>query len=224
MKCKRKGVFPQHLIRSFKCIHELLALDSPYLGKLNRLINRFRKSLMNLEIKQTFHSINKLSNNMQTIEQEMIAAMDNSLVIAFLDTQEKAYQRNIQNRNRSTNKKFQKALLATTQKPDALQKNERAILNATNIKIPDETLTLLSMGGKFSLPPVTLHQIPFYHLLADLERVVTTNSDKRVQDRNRCKAVNIIQNYTHGFSTQSDKNEPLNRFCSTARNTSAKFL
>ncbi|XP_055522514.1 uncharacterized protein LOC129716705 [Wyeomyia smithii] len=142
---------------------------------------------------------------------------------AYLDTQSTAFHNNLNNRNKSTANKLQN-IIQCMNSLSTIQTNEKAITNATNVQVPPETTALLSLGPKFALPVTHLSQVPLFRVLSDLETIIQSHQDKRIQDSNRCRATNIILNYIHGFGSLVDALEPIGRWCTEAQKTTAKFL
>lgn len=60
LECRRKGVSPAHIINTMKCVYPLLENGSPYIPKLDRIVGRFKKALLNIEIQHIFHKIKTL--------------------------------------------------------------------------------------------------------------------------------------------------------------------
>ncbi|XP_058821140.1 uncharacterized protein LOC131683307 [Topomyia yanbarensis] len=100
---------------------------------------------------------------------------------------------------------------------------DKAILNGTHKQIPNETAIILSLGPKFALPYQHVQEIPLFHLIADIETVLQTNPNERIQNNNRCTIVNNMQNHINRLQ-QSTSNNPLERFCNSATKITRKFL
>ncbi|XP_062715754.1 uncharacterized protein LOC134291688 [Aedes albopictus] len=225
VQCRRQGVFPRHIINSFKCVHELLADNGPYINKIDRTIRRFKKAILNLEIKQTFHKIRETTKDMDGIMGNIRSLTSDSVAEEYSTTQRAAYNKWLRKKDGETARKVTKIVRELndngTGEPSY---NERAILNATGVDIPAETLHLLSLGPKFALPTTSPSQVPFYHFLADTERILLTNGDQNVQNRNRCKVVNATQNFIHGFHSMVELRDSTTTFCERATNTTKQFL
>ncbi|XP_062705801.1 uncharacterized protein LOC134287623 [Aedes albopictus] len=223
--CRRQGVFPSHIVNSFKCVHQLLAENGPYVNKIDRTINRFKRAILNLEIKQTFFKIKQVEKQMKTLVSDIRSLTSESVINEFIITQRAAHNGWLGRNSRRTSRKLTNIVQGITsndrQQPSF---NERAILNATELDIPTNTLHLLSLGPKFALPTTSLSQIAFYHLFAETERILLTNGDKKVQDTNRCRIVNVTQNFIHGFHSMVDTRDSVTKFCVSATNTTKRFL
>ncbi|XP_062558253.1 uncharacterized protein LOC134223130 [Armigeres subalbatus] len=224
IKCRRQGVFPAHIVNSFKCVHELLAENGPYINKIDRAINRFKKSILNLEIKQTFYKIRKTRNRMNEMRTCIRSRTSESIVEEFVHTQQEAYSNWYSRKDMTTSKKFARIIQIPNNDKETPSFNEKAILNATTLTIPANIEHLLSLGPNFALPTTSLTQVPFYHLLADTERILMTSTDRKIQDRNRCKIVNVTQNFIHGFHSMVETRDSTTKFCVTSTEIARKYL
>lgn len=222
IRCRRTGVFPSHITNSFNCIYALLERNSPFLRELQKCINRFKKSLLNIEIKQTYHDIKSLQSELNGLKDRIGRMLPVEVAQNFIAAQQAYFDSHLANKTITTKRKYDRIVARTADCSILLPTcNEKAIHNATNSTIPHEMEILLSLGPKFALPYTTLHQVPFYHVIADIENVLISTPDRSVRDRNRCAATNILQNYIHNF--ESTAQDPLATFLSRACKISRRF-
>lgn len=216
VRCRRRGIMPNHIVHSFRCVYALLEQNSPFYKELDKCINKFKKSILNIEIKQTYHSIGHLQNELSAIKSRILAAAPEDIAENFFRVQEEYFQHHLDCMNKTTKRKFDRILATGISDCNSTlpTKNDKAIHNATTVTLPVETEILLSLGPKFSLPYSSLHQVPFYHVIADLENIINTSPDSAVRNRNRSSAVNIMQNFIHGFGVGS--RDPLSAFLNHA--------
>ncbi|XP_062703673.1 uncharacterized protein LOC134286115 [Aedes albopictus] len=99
--------------------------------------------------------------------------------------------------------------------------NPSAILNATDKVVPPETRILLSLGPKFALPYSDSTQIPWFHLIADVENTLSAHTESTIRDQTRCQIINKIQNF---INRNTPFNDPLSKFCKSAVNITKKFI
>lgn len=224
IQCRRKGVFPAHITNSFKCVHSLLEENSPYLYQLSRHITKFKKSVLSIEIKHTFHKINLLNKQIEECKQQIALDTSKEIYGTFTFSQEQAYHSILQRKTTSTSKKLASIVARTaclhTKTPGL---KDQALFNATDQEIPPETSILLSLGPKFSLPYTDVNKLPIYHLIADLESILHTNPDRQIQNQNRCQITNIIQNHINTMEKRKSTDQ-LTQFCTTAISTTKQFL
>ncbi|XP_062541373.1 uncharacterized protein LOC134209403 [Armigeres subalbatus] len=224
LNCRRNGIFPAHIINTLKCIYPLLEEGSPYIPKLDRLVGRFKKALLNIEIQHTFHKISKLKHSLVHAKQVIENNSSSALSTEFVQTQQTAFTSRKATAESTTRSKLNRLLAAEpTNSAQLPKRNEKAVFNSTTVTLPVEVQTLLSMGPKFALPIHRLQPNTVYHLIADIESVLRTNPDKAIQDRNRCLIGTRVQNFLTRTHLQEAKT-PLERFCGSATFSMKKFL
>lgn len=96
LECRRKGVVPDHIVSSMKSVHSLLAENGPYVNKIGRAFEKFQRTVLNFEIKQTFFKIGKLQGQVAVSEENTIQATTQNTAARFFDTQNVAFQKNLE--------------------------------------------------------------------------------------------------------------------------------
>ncbi|XP_065078974.1 uncharacterized protein LOC135701953 [Ochlerotatus camptorhynchus] len=225
LKCRRAGLSPPHIQNSFKCISELLVEQSPHLRKLERDIARFKKSVLNTEVKHTFFKLRTYQQQFNGLRSKIQEVVPEGVSREFLGKQQVYSDRNKAKTEWKIEQKFQMLLNTphqsfTTTEPTL---NNKAILNATAVALPGEVEHLLSLGSKFALPHKNLSEVPIYHLIADVESVIRTNDDTAVQERTRCSVANQIQNYLHK-AQHGGTNDPVTNFYRNAEQHTREFF
>lgn len=206
VRCRKSGVTPSHITNSFKCIFPLLEQNSPFVPRLQKCIKKFQRSLLNIEIRQTYHSIQQFRNMRRNLKESISAAVPPSIAENFFSYQDNFFDTNVASTTTVTKRKFERLLTTTAQhcNPKNIAVNRKAVHNATSKSLPPEAEIILSFGPKFALPYRSLNEIPFNHVIADLENVLESVTDKHDKERTRCTSVNVIQNFIHRFKD----NEP----------------
>lgn len=225
VRCRRRGIFPSHIINSFKCVFPLLEQNSPYLRKLERSINRFRRSLLNIEIRQTYYSLNGLRKELALLKNAILDSVPEEIALDFITLQDQFLESYSKQVSTTTKKKFNNLLamsVRSNNNPSTPSVNSKAVHNATTVAIPSEVEVVLSLGPKFALPYTSLSNVPIFHIIADLEYVLLATEDRTKRDRNRCNLVNIMKNYMHSFD--SDTTDPLKTFLQNACKVMKKFI
>lgn len=222
--CRRKGVFPQHITKALKCLHEIIAENGPYVNKVNRIMGRFKQSILNLEIKQTFFKIGTLRHRIQELTPKILQQTNQLVADRFVELQTAAFRKHLQDKSETTSKKLRIVTYGPTDEKKSINYNERAILNSTAMQVPAETLQFLSLGPKFALPHTDLKQVPLFHIMADVEGILQQDQRSDVQDQTRCRIVNVVTNYIRGFDKLGNLKDPVVRFCTSAMKTTARFL
>ena len=224
IRCRKDGIFPAHITNSFKCVYSLLEENSPFLNKLTKHIHKFRRSILSIEIQNTFHKINNLNRELQQLKTQIISTTDNNTHTAFIFSQEMAYQRILKNTTTRTDRKRRRLLnQSAEQHTNTPSYNDKSLFNATGQQLPPEVSLLLSLGPSYSLPYTSVKKLPIYHLLADVEIILQSNPDKSAQNRTRCLITNTIQNHLHTMQ-HGTNDDQLTRFCKTAVQSVQRFL
>ena len=224
IRCRKRGIFPSHISDTFRCIFQLLESNSPYLCELSRCINRFKKTVLNIEIKQTYFTLRSIQTQIQTVKNEIAKAVPEEISASFFRSQDKFHEMNLKARTNITKKKFDAKLRKMSTNNAFPQPKETAIHNGTQKELPQETAVLLSLGPKFALPYKHIQETPIFHLIADIEAVIQTNPNEAIQNSNRCMIVNNMQNYINRIQHHPIPNDPLERFCHSASKITRKFL
>ena len=161
---------------------------SPYLRKLENCVSKFKKTILNLEIKHTYYKLKAYKLRCEELRKTIQARIPSSVYRSFLDSQNGFYLRNVGKGRSSTNKKYQTLLDKSTTgvKNSQPSVNSRALCNAKTSTIPKETEMLLSLGPKFALSFANPAEISFYHVIADVEDIIKTHSDTEVHEKARC--------------------------------------
>ncbi|XP_055525302.1 uncharacterized protein LOC129718508 [Wyeomyia smithii] len=224
IRCRKTGVFPAHITTNFRFVFPLLEDNSPFTKKLEKCINKFKKSVLNIEIKHTFHKLKILKQLQYTLTEKINNSnIPKNVAESFFNSQTKFENKHTQEKSKNTKRKFDRILDRNIQPSSTIPVcKSNAIHNSTQKSLPKETEILLSLGQKFALPTNITH-IPFYHLLADIESILKTNPDVSIQDRTRCAIANSVQNYIHYNKNNTEKGE-LTKFCEKAIKTTKQFF
>lgn len=223
IRCRRDGLMPVHIIHSLKCAHELLAKRSPLHKKLSRTLTRLQKAILNIEIQDTFYQIQQLRAVIDQLKRQIMDSTPAETYKQYLFTQEFAFYKNFQRKTQQTHRKFHRMLNDTVEETTTTPSlNEKAIFNATNKQIPPETNILLSLGPKFALPYTEPRDIPYFHLIADLENILTRQEDRTVRERTRCQIINVMQNHINKRPAITNTTA-LDKFCSRSVLVTRRF-
>lgn len=194
----------------------------------------------NIEIKQAYHTLTSLQNTIRQTRVKITETVPEADYKPFFDSQKNYHIHNLAAQSSTTKKKFHNIIAAMAEHNNSTPGlNQAAIHNGTDKQIPHEAAILLSLGPKFALPPHTIEQIPFFHLLADVENILHTKDipiqmiTRRkvpdpaiiaVQNANRCKITNNIHNYLHQFLNNPQPPTPLAQFLKTSAKATREFL
>lgn len=212
LECKRQGLTPNHITNNVKSIMGLFEYDNLRLNKKIRDFNDKTKiKILNLELCQVNHKINKLESANIDIKKKLHHLPEFTL-------------RQYQHRLRlSFNRKFHTIKELNIRKINNLKANSiptiktqhKWIKNLTNKEIPDTVKNLLSLGSKFSIP-TTKKDVNIDRIIADTEYILEAIPDER-KDIQRAKVTNTLTNYIH----RPTKNTSLTQYW---YNDTKKFL
>ncbi|XP_055590666.1 uncharacterized protein LOC129742749 [Uranotaenia lowii] len=225
VKCRRTGLFPPHITDVFQCVYTLFEDNSPYLNELNRKVNRFKKAILSLEIRQTFYKLKQITDNMKHTRSNIKRLIPDGGSDPFFANQIAFQQKHLQKRAANTDRKYRKiidrSIKSLEQKTPS--HNHRAFFNSTTVEVPQPVQLLLSLGSKFALPSTNNKPSTFYHLIADIEGIIETTEDEEVKVRNRSAAANQIMNHIHAHRNNTGCN-PSDNFYKTAIIATRQFL
>ncbi|XP_055590862.1 uncharacterized protein LOC129742949 [Uranotaenia lowii] len=225
IKCRQTGMFPPHITDVFRCVFALFEDNSPYLNELDRQVNRFKRAILNLEIKHTFYKMKQIANSITDTRSNIKRFIPDYESDRFFAKQNAFQQIHQQKRAAQTDRKYRKIMDRSIKSLEQKMPshNLRAFHNSTMIEVPQPVQLLLSLGSKFALPPPITTPKTFYHLIADIEGIIETTEDEDVKIRNRSAAANKIINHIH---TQKNRTRcsPSDKFYKNAIIATKQFL
>lgn len=198
LECRRKNVFPNHIIKNIKCTHDLLTTDNPYKYKVEKFSYKFKKQVLNTEIDLTFWSINTLSKHIKLYKDTIIEKSSPILYTIFFDKQERFVTRLNRSMMISINNKLRVLIHDQCPKENLNQSVVPAhIVNLTNVQIPDNIYLLLSYGAKFAIGTNKPTKKQIFATISDAENILKDVEDINVKNSFRGKVVNILLNNIH---------------------------
>lgn len=194
LECKRKNVIPKHICANIKNIQRLFEMDAG--AKFNRRLQRFNDRLvmtiLRLEISHTNYKINILNKSKKTIMRQISEVLPGEIVEEFKKRQRECYIRQF---NRIKQINIGKIGRLHGYGDAIIKTQDRWFMNLTDLNIPENIVTTLSLGRKFSIP-VSTKDIPIKKLIADVEDIVEKIPENR-RDVLRNRATSIITNHLH---------------------------
>lgn len=192
-QCKRKGIFPKHIVSNIECVFNLIVEDTPFRRDAEKLMERFKKKILKLEVQTTYWRRNKLRKEIHFLRQDVQKTFEDlnasTTCSDFLRKEEVIQHRVCGQRRRGVETKLQQLSRETSLRNNT---NKSAFLtNVSDVVIPENVTNLLALGPKFVLPT---KKIPTLQLIADVESVVRDVEDDAKADQLRAKLVNIMQN------------------------------
>ncbi|XP_044749738.1 uncharacterized protein LOC123310338 [Coccinella septempunctata] len=195
LECKRLKLTPNHIGAGVKSV---LSLFEFYVGnKFNRRVTDFNKKLvhklLSLEVEHTHLKISHVQKEKAYIEEKLEHLVPSTTLLEFYRRQQITYKR-IFNKIKTTNLNKVKNLQMKSYKTDYRVK-EKWFKNLSTMEIPEEVKTVLSLGGKFSVP-INPREVKVKNLIADVEGILDT-VEEDIRDTLRAKTTNIITSFLH---------------------------
>lgn len=97
-------------MKSLKCVFPLLEQQSPFISKLQRATEKFKKALLNIEIKHTYYKIKVFRQEMARTLLEMTNRADTNVVNQFVKTQDQSYDARTKTQESRTGSKLRRLL------------------------------------------------------------------------------------------------------------------
>lgn len=204
LQCRSRQVFPKHIINNVKCVTKSLSGNKRFLNKVNNIMMKFKKSILNVEISITIDDINEHQNQLSNLKQSAKQILPHELVDEFFSSLHKGNHAKRFGKIKYTQRKKLSNLI-NEQIGCNLVGNVSNVKNISSKNIPDPVSKLLSLGPKFSIEPTT-EEISTKRLLADLEfGIQNLNNDTSEKDKKRAEVVNIVTNFkTSKLNTKDD--------------------
>lgn len=194
-------MIPQHIQIHAHCMQEIYNKYPSYVRKADKILKRFRKSILNLEIKITFNSLNKMTRMLDN----NISKLRHILPVLVLDNfmrMEEERKKNVGRRIRnSNNNKIVKMKTRCTHgfQDDEISDKSSMIANITEVDVPIQTQQLLALGTKFAINPPKTHRQTFVNMITDVEYALNKiyKEDEDLRNQKRQATHNILTNYAN---------------------------
>lgn len=197
IKCRKHNVFPDFITDNVGNHVNLFHEGTPYINKLESASFDNRRRLLNLLIKDTFYYLNGLFSQRNQVAMEIISMGDPEITGTFLSTQSKALETAIKNERKTCEEKFNaiynESVNEMWKDEDGEEKN---LYILTEKEIPKEVRKILSLGPKFALPLKNC-EVPYMHIIAEVENLSKTFMNQQTQSQVRSKCVNLLTNFSH---------------------------
>lgn len=195
LQCRKQKVFPSHIKNNVEQIYSLQLEKHPYTPLVNNIMENFRRSVLNLEIKITLWKKKELQRSIDKCMSVLGTCLDGQTWTGIreftLKKSEYAFQR-----TRTLNKQKLKRLIDDQRQPITIDESEKFLKNYTNIEIPKEARIILGLGPKHGIVP---KNVPVLELIKDVEcftQALTLEENQKNEIRGRC--TRIIQNFMDG--------------------------
>lgn len=166
------------------------------------------KSLLNIEIAMCNSDIDRLEKQQESMQIPLPQEIEESSKLV--------YETELRQANQRVHRKLTRLMQTQDCTPD-IELDDRFIKNLTDVEIPREMLTVLSLGPKFSIEPTT---DPIVDLASDVELAIQREVPISAQRTARGEAVYSIAK----FSKQKKKLLRIDKFLQRALKKTREFL
>lgn len=201
LKCRSNNVVPSHIIQHVKCTYRLYKDKSIVNNDVRRVVVRFQRDLLNIEIKFIIGEVKRLTTALREIKTELLNILDSADYSSFLGSQNLFYEKSYLKIKDNQMAKFMKLIHVHDS-----TKLLGCFVNLTNVEFPDDAIDLLSYGPKFGLP-FSYHNYPIDQIIADVELGISNIKNCGVQDELRANCTNIITNFINKSKFIKDSQE-----------------
>ncbi|XP_044761573.1 uncharacterized protein LOC123318845 [Coccinella septempunctata] len=194
LKCRQKQISPSHIANNFKFLHTLKADRNPFFRDIDKLISRFQKSVLNVEIDITIWKIKKLEYDYNTIRNKLVTSIPPQLFNAISDRSKEDYNKLFKLIRERNLKKLGDLCRETATFKRGMHDN--FIFNYTNVILPEPIKDTLCAGPKFAIP-ISPRECPIPTLIKDIEFCIGDQVELTEVDKNVLRGIttNILTNY-----------------------------
>lgn len=199
-RCKRSKVFPHHIQQTSKCTDHLRVENTPFTDKSNRILYKFKRSLLNLEIEFSHWKATKIQHNMNNLKLTLHNSLTEVEFNTFIQKQNIFYENESKKVKGKQLKKFRMLIASKNTLGDIdvnpHEVNPKWLINFTNIDIPPNVKKLISFGPRFNLP-YSFHNLPLDQLIIDCEFILSSIGDEETKIQTRNCVINILTNFLY---------------------------
>ncbi|XP_044760971.1 uncharacterized protein LOC123318413 [Coccinella septempunctata] len=204
LRCRKNNIFPSHICNEVKCVYSLFRDNHPYRNKIDNIVNRLKKEILNLEIKVVNWKIKRLEMDRTRRVELLKGLIPHVYIDDFCRHQQIFFDRMFLKIKMRNIDKFDR-LMNNCQRVDVITGSDW-LVNCTDYDIPPEVHKFLSLGPKFSLP-YDKYDFPLSNLIADVECFVKGQDHLDSDGRNGIRIT--LCNLIHNFMTNLRCRRPL---------------
>ncbi|XP_044760279.1 uncharacterized protein LOC123317735 [Coccinella septempunctata] len=196
LECRRNKLTPRHISQNIKCLNEVVMdINCPIMKKADKLLNKFKRSVINIEIEATIWQLTRIQRRLVDIKYNSRKSLPPDV---FADFELRSYN--------NYDKLFRKIRKSNVKKIEELKRKQKVthidgsvvdefLFNYTSLEIPIDVAHTLSMGPNFGINELK-HEFSIPRVLKDFEyciRGITSSDD--IKNTLRAQATNIITNH-----------------------------
>ncbi|XP_044760848.1 uncharacterized protein LOC123318294 [Coccinella septempunctata] len=211
LQCRMLNIYPRHIINSLKSIYTLQFEGGPIRKKVDIMMRKFRRNILNLEIETTIWKI----KNYEHEGKKVIEILERQLTVSHfvkLNHIISSCFNALFNRIKQANiSKLQSLTREHTPVVSTADSSSKRIYNYTNVSLPPKVEELLQFGPKFNVPFLK-KEIPVPRIIADVEYYISSREvNETFRDTLRADFVNLLTNYLHRVNGRVDVHDKMVR-------------
>lgn len=195
LKCRKQGIIPTHIKNNLKKFQFQFEYKDAKTGhQVATFTSRLGNKVINLEIEITHKNLLYLECRQTSLKDKISIHLSENDWLVF------AHKVRIK-----SNKIFHQTRVININKFNKLRNEQREIIvtqqswlkNLSDVELPQEISTILSLGPKFCLPP-NKYDIKIPNLLSAINQVTDSIEEQKRKDILTSKFINIITNFMNG--------------------------
>lgn len=192
LRCRREGITPSHISNNLKNIKTQFEFHDGSTGHhVEAFTHRLEHQIINLEIEITIKNTKYIERRLSTLESSIRAVLPENLWLDFKQRTSTKYNTHFHDVRQVNVRKFER-LLSTQHNRVVVQSSW--LKNLTDVTLPDEVKTVLSLGPKFCIPPKK-NDVSIPHLLSEVNQATSNIQEKNSRDILTARVTNVITNF-----------------------------
>lgn len=190
LQCKNNGLRPKHIIDRIGSLFATIT-DSQSGDEVDRSNIKVIQRILLLEIKITVKRIHRLEKESSRLWQSLEGALPGYMLSEFKSRQIVNYNRHFHKIKEINTNKFNRL---KDEQLKRLKIGEKWFKNISDIQIPNNVASFLSLGPKFSVE-IPKNHVSIGRLLASVDHIIEKNSDENKKNILRSQTTVLITNY-----------------------------
>lgn len=190
LQCKRQGIKPAHITNNIKCLYSTV-VDGMSANEIDRFNYKVVHKILLTEIRITVKRIVEMERESSLLWQSLGASLPSHILNEFKRRNIIKYNRQfniIKNRNRNKIEKLKQNTLKQ------INSSSKWFKNVSNIQIPDDIRSFLSLGPRFSVE-IPKKEVSVQKLLADVDNIINRFQGENRQNILRAKTTYLITEF-----------------------------
>lgn len=193
LRCRSYGLIPKHIIHSTQHLFDTLNTPGMNVHKLNKLIKRIQRDLLNTEISTTISNLMKVKRQVYVYLDVARWAIPVRTVNRFMEFERHRLEKEFNQDKKRLIEKFED--LKRDNYDVKFIGSTSNLENLTNVQVPEEVQHLLSLGPTFAIEPSS-KELKTTTILSDLEYAISQLTvSEQEKDVKRVAVSNAVINF-----------------------------